>query len=99
MRPEGPRAIALDEDRLPLTAPEAPPERRLALAVLVQALRDARIGHRDAQRFLAGGPMLGFWAAAADLDPDVLRRALDRRRIVAARVTVGDVASPGALFA
>lgn len=78
---------------------EAPPERRLALAVIAQALRDARIGNRDAERFLADGEMLRFWCAAADLDVGTLRRALDRRQIVAERVTAGDVASPVALFA
>lgn len=75
---------------------EAPPERRLALAVIAQALRDARIGNRDAERFLADGEMLRFWCAAADLDVGTLRRALDRRQIVAERVTAGDVASPAA---
>lgn len=46
----------------------------LAIEVLRQALRDARRGTGQAQRFLSGSEDFRFWCNAAGLDPDVVAR-------------------------
>jgi hypothetical protein len=59
---------------------EPDPYRRLAQAVVVQAIKDARSRsvpeavQREAQRFLDGGARLSFWAAVMGTTADNVRR-------------------------
>ena len=52
------------------------PSERLAVAVIARAIQDTTLTEAkrkrikdDAEAFLAGGPMLTFWARIAGLDP------------------------------
>jgi hypothetical protein len=65
------------------TAP-VPPHRKLALAVIVQAFRDAANPHvapavrAQATRFLSGSAMLAEWCALAGLDAPFVRDVVAR---------------------
>ena len=67
-------------EMLPSEAMDADDARVLALAVIADALADAKRGEADAREFLmTENDDLAFWATLADLELDILWPVLARR--------------------